>query len=126
MILSPAVALFLTTPTVVLSQISVSFSWEAFESAQKDGKPILLDVYAAWCPVCRIQRPIVEDLVLSDRFKDFVYFEIDFDRQKDVLRRLNAQKQSTLIVFKGSAEVGRSIGDTDRVSIEKLMTKAIG
>lgn len=113
-------------PIVAAAQISTPFTVEAFEAAQKEGKPILVEIFAAWCPVCRVQRPIVEDLVLSDRFKDVVYFEIDFDRQKDVLRRFNAQKQSTLIMFKGAAEVGRSIGDTDRASIETLMAKAVG
>lgn len=126
LMLSTAVALFLAVPTVAASQISAKFTFEALEKAQKEGKPILIDIFAAWCPVCRVQRPIIEDLVLSDRFKDFVYFEVDFDRQKDVLRRLNAQKQSTLIVFKGATEVGRTVGDTDRASIETLLAKALG
>src|SRR5690606_7660295 len=97
-----------------------------FAKAQQEGKPILVDIFAAWCPVCRVQRSIVEDLVLSERFKDFEYFEVDFDRQKDVVRQLKAQKQSTLIVYKGSNEVGRSVGDTDRGSIETLLAKALG
>lgn len=116
--------LFATRP-VVASEISAKFTWEAFEAAQKEGKPILLEIYAAWCPVCLVQRPIIEDLTLSDRFKNVVYLVIEFDHQKDVLRKLNAQKQATLIVFKGKTEVGRSIGDTDRASIEGLLAKAI-
>ncbi len=35
------------------------------------------------------------------------------------------QKQSTLIVFKGATEVGRSIGDTDKASIEALLAKGL-
>jgi thioredoxin 1 len=107
------------------SGIASKFTWEAFEAAQKEGKPILVEVFAGWCPVCRVQRPIIEDLAMGDRFKDVVYLEIDFDRQKDVLRKLNAQKQGTLIVFKGNKEVGRTTGDTDRVSIEGLIAKAM-
>jgi hypothetical protein len=62
---------------------------------------------------------------VSDRFKDVVYMEIDFDRQKDVLRKLNAQKQGTLIMFKGKDEIGRSTGDTNPASIEGLMAKGM-
>lgn len=125
MILVTAVALLVATRPAIAS-ISSKFTWHAFEVAQIEGKPILIiEVCAGWCPVCRVQRPIIEDLVMSDRFKDVVYLEIDFDRQKDVLRKLNAQKQTTLIMFKGKDEVGRSIGDTDRASIERLMAKAI-
>ncbi len=97
----------------------------AFEAAQKAGKPIIVDIAAAWCPVCRVQAPIVEDLAMSDRFQAFVHLEVDFDRQKDVLRRFNAQKQSTLIVFRGNKEIGRSVGDTNRASIEAMMAKAL-
>jgi thioredoxin 1 len=35
------------------------------------------------------------------------------------------QKQSTLIVFKGRQEAGRSTGDTNASSIETLLAKAI-
>jgi len=35
------------------------------------------------------------------------------------------QKQSTLIVFKGGQEAGRSTGDTNAGSIEQLLGKSI-
>ena len=45
--------------------------------------------------------------------------------QKDVLRRFNVQRQSTLIVFKGKQEAGRSVGDTNAASIEALLAKGL-
>jgi hypothetical protein len=38
---------------------------------------------------------------------------------------LNAQTQSTLIVFKGETETGRSVGDTDKDKIAALLDKAL-
>lgn len=107
------------------SEIGARFTADAFQAAQKAGKPILVEIYAAWCPTCQVQRPIIEELVMSERFKEVVYLVVEYDRQKDVLRTLNAQKQATLIMFKGNAEVGRSIGDTNRASIERLLASAI-
>ncbi len=52
-------------------------------------------------------------------------FDIDFDSQKDLLRRFNARMQSTLIVFKGAAETGRSVGETQPEWIEGLLEKAL-
>lgn len=101
------------------------FTDEALEKAQKADKPILVEIAAAWCPVCRTQKPILEGLAKNEKFKDFTFFKIDFDTQKAEWRKLNAQRQSTLIVFKGSKEVGRSVGDTDPASIEKLLAKAL-
>lgn len=125
MIASLALPLLIAAQPADAADISSIFTWEVFEAAQKEGKPIFIEIYAAWCPVCLIQRPIIEDLILSDRFKSMTYLVVEFDRQKDILRKLNAQRQATLIVFKGSTEVGRTIGDTNRASIESLMAKAM-
>jgi thiol-disulfide isomerase/thioredoxin len=101
------------------------FDQSAFEAAQAAGKPILVEVSASWCPICKAQAPILSRLRTDPRFKELVSFNIDFDSQKDLLRKFNVQKQSTLIVFKGKQEAGRSTGDTDAGSIEALLGKAI-
>jgi thioredoxin 1 len=41
------------------------------------------------------------------KFKDLIYFVVDFDTQKDAVRFFGAQMQSTLIAFKGTTETGR-------------------
>jgi len=98
------------------------FDAKAFQASQAAGKPILIDVTAPWCPTCRRQRPIVEQ-IQKDR-PDLVVYEVDFDTSKDVLKRLRVQSQSTLVVFRGASEVGRSTGDTDARSIGALVAKA--
>jgi thiol-disulfide isomerase/thioredoxin len=101
------------------------FDATAFAEAQKGGKSILIDVFAVWCPTCRAQNPILVELTRDPKYKDFVVFKVDFDAQKDALRALNAQTQSTLIVFKGETETGRSVGDTDKGKIAALLDKAL-
>jgi thiol-disulfide isomerase/thioredoxin len=101
------------------------FDQAAFEAAQAQGKPVLVEVSASWCPVCKAQAPILATLRSDPRFKDLVSFDIDFDSQKDLLRKFSVTKQSTLIVFKGKQEVGRSTGDASPSSIESLLSKAI-
>jgi len=101
------------------------FTDAALEAAQKAGKPILVEVAAPWCPTCQAQKPIIEGLAKNGKFKGFVFLKVDFDNQKNELRKLNARTQSTLIVFKGANEVGRSIGDTNPASIEALLAKAL-
>ena len=96
-----------------------------FDAAQKAGKPILVEISAPWCPTCKAQAPILGELSAQPKFKDLRVFAVDFDNQKDVVKSLKAQSQSTLIVFKGGNEVGRSVGDTKRDSIEALLTKAL-
>ena len=104
---------------------TVPYTDAAFASAQKEGKPILVDVTASWCPTCKAQKPILSDLATQPKFADLVIMDVDFDHQKDVVRAFKAQMQSTLIVFKGKTEVGRSVGDTNPTSIETLLDQAI-
>lgn len=101
------------------------FDDAAFAQAQKAGKPVFVAIHATWCPICKAQKPILSDLMADPKFKDLVYFTIDFDSQKDLVRRFGAQKQSTLISFKGEKEEGRSVGDSNRSSISALLNKAL-
>ena len=102
-----------------------AFDQKAFDAAQAAGKPVLVEVSAPWCPVCKAQAPILSRLRADARFANLVSFNIDFDTQKDLLKKFNVQKQSTLIVFKGKQETGRSTGDTNASSIEALLGKSI-
>ena len=101
------------------------FDQKAFEAAQAAGRPILVEVSASWCPICKAQAPILSRLSSDPRFKELVSFDIDFDSHKDLLKKFNVQKQSTLIVYRGRREIGRSTGDTNAGSIEQLLGKSI-
>lgn len=105
------------------AQAGQPFNAKAFQDAQAAGKSILIDITAPWCPVCKVQRPIIAGLQQGN--PQLAVFEVDFDRSKDVLRQFGAQRQSTLIVFKGTTEVGRSVGDTDPASIAALVSKGL-
>ena len=102
-----------------------AFDAKAFEAAQAAGKPILVEVTAPWCPTCKAQAPILADLEKGAKFQNLLVVHVDFDSQKDAVKRFGARMQSTLIAFKDGTETGRSVGDTDRASIANLLDKAI-
>ena len=104
---------------------AVPFSEQAFKAAQASGSPILIEIHADWCPTCKAQKPILDQLTATPKFKDLKVFRVDFDAQKPVVKAFKAQMQSTLIVFKGSAEQGRSVGDTKQASIAALLDKSL-
>ena len=99
------------------------FDSKAFQDAQSAGKIILIDVKASWCPMCAKQHPIIAGI--EKEKPSLLVYEVDFDTAKDVLKRFRVQTQGTLIVFKGSAEVGRSTGDTDPAGIRALVAKGL-
>jgi thioredoxin len=113
------------TVSPALADIVPTFDAKAFADAQKEGRPILIAIHASWCPTCKAQAPILSDLRADPKFRNLVYFVIDFDSQKDLVNRFGARMQSTLIAFKGDKEAARSVGDTKRDSIYALVEKSI-
>jgi thiol-disulfide isomerase/thioredoxin len=105
----------------VVSHAAQPFDDESFKQAQAAGKTILVDVTASWCPTCRRQRPIIEQI--EKEKPNLVIYEVDFDTAKDTLKRFRVQQQSTLIVFKGTKEISRSTGDTDPARIRALIAQ---
>ncbi|WP_315722433.1 MULTISPECIES: thioredoxin family protein [unclassified Bradyrhizobium] len=101
------------------------YSDAAFKAAQTAGQPILIEIHAGWCPTCKAQKPIIDKLAAEPKFKDLKIFRVDFDDQKPVVKGFGAQMQSTLIVFKGASETGRSVGDTKEASIAALLDKSL-
>jgi thiol-disulfide isomerase/thioredoxin len=100
------------------------FDQKTFDTLQAAGKPVVIHVYADWCPTCRQQTPIVSELISMPQFKDFTVLRVNFDTQKDVRQALRVAEQSTLIVYRGRNEVARTIGDTSKDSIAATLRKA--
>jgi len=96
-----------------------------FNKLAAQGKPILLDIRADWCPTCAAQAPVIRDLMAQSKYKDLTTFTINFDTDTALLLAYHVEVQSTLIVLRGKQEAGRSVGDTSRQSIERLLNTVI-
>lgn len=119
-----ALALFVTIVPALASQLE-AYSADRFAKAQAEGDPIVVDISASWCPVCKAQGMILETDLAKPGFSRFVRFNIDFDTQKDAVRQFGADMQSTLIIFKGKKEVARLIGGTDSQVIEAMLRRGL-
>lgn len=98
----------------------------SFQAAQSANEPILVWVHASWCPTCAAQRPILSKLEADPANDKLKVFMVDFDRQKDVVRALGVQMQSTLIAYRGAKETGRSTGQTGEAAIRAVVAKTEG
>lgn len=124
---------FFSLMTIVISMLfSVASFAEAstfddakFDAGLKSGQSMVVAVHAPWCPTCRAQAPVLKEVLAKKEFQHMTVFYVDFDSQKETLKKLGVRKQSTLIVFKGGKEVGRSLGDTTAFGIESLLQKAL-
>jgi len=123
-LLAPALRALVAAALLAFSTVgraAQSFDGHSFKHAQAAGKTVLVDVTAPLCPTCRQQRSIIEQI--EKEKPNLVVYEVDFDTAKDALKHFRVQYQSTLIVFKGTTEIGRSTGDTDPTRIRALIAK---
>jgi thioredoxin 1 len=116
-----ALAFTAFTSTSAMAITTKAFDAADLVAAQKAGKTVMLDVTAPWCPTCKAQKSVIDTLAKNPAYANMTIYEIDFDTRKDVLRLFKVQQQSTLIVFKGETETGRSVGITDAKAIETLI-----
>lgn len=100
------------------------FTQPSFDKLVQEGKPVVVDVSATWCPTCKAQKPIVDRLAKSATYQNVTVLSVDFDTDKPILKEFKVGMQSTLIAFKGGKETGRSVGDTTPEGIESLFKKA--
>ncbi len=105
-------ALMLTTG-VALAQEKEAFTAERFAELQEQNALILLDVFADWCPTCALQQDILDDYVAAHPDVPLHILQIDFDRQKEYVRRFSAPRQSTFILYQGEERIWFSVAETD-------------
>ena len=77
------------------------YAADAFDSAQRTGKSIIVVVRASWCPSCRVQESILSIIEYNPKYAGLVVFLVDFDAQKDALWQLDARAPSNSYCLQG-------------------------
>ncbi|MGH7482693.1 MAG: thioredoxin family protein [Longimicrobiales bacterium] len=119
-ILAPATAANAQTPE------REPFTEERFAALQDQDALILLDVFADWCPTCARQQEILAAFQNENPQAPLHILSIDFDEQRDLVRRFRAPRQSTLILYRGDEQLWFSVAETRREVIFEALNQALG
>ena len=119
-------AVLVTTPLLASEPATPfePFSIERFEALQQARQPVLVDVYADWCPTCRRQSAILTRLLAEDAFSEVVALKLDWDTQRAAARAVGAPRQSTLFVFLGGERKIMSVAETDEARLREVLATA--
>jgi thioredoxin 1 len=118
-------AIALCVAGAVALAAEMPFDKAKFDAALAQGKPVVVDFAADWCPTCKAQKPVVQGLLTDPKRKDLIMYVANFDTESALKKQLGVTMQSTLVVFKGGKEVGRSTGQTDKAVLGELFDKAL-
>lgn len=122
----------LTSLTLVFLSATVwagdltNYSKTAFDQALKEGKPVVAQFHATWCPTCRKQETSLKALYSPDKLKGVTIFKVDYDSEADLKSAYKVSNQSTILVFNKGKEVSRVTGLTDQAELESFIKKGLG
>jgi thiol:disulfide interchange protein len=108
-----------------LAAVEYPFSAARLNAEIARHHPVLIDITASWCPVCKVQAAAIQTALMSTpAFRNYVVLDVNFDTQKGVVRQLRATSQSTLIFIRYGHEIARLVGVTDKGEIQAMMQRA--
>ena len=115
--------LLINTNAFPAESYKLNFTVEKFESAKKNGETVVVTAWNKYCGTCKRQK-VVLDQAEKD-FKDVLFLYYNHPKMKDIGKYLKIDHRSTILVYKGSAEVSRTLGQVDKSVIYSNIEKGI-
>ena len=96
-----------------------AFTAEVLEA----GTPVLVDFTAAWCPPCRVMKPVLAELA-AER-EDVKIVQLDVDADQRTAAEYGVLSMPTFILFKDGREVQRLVGARPKRRLEAELAQAL-
>lgn len=77
-------------------------------SLQKEGKKVLVDLWAPWCGPCKSLIPRLENM--DEKYENVEFVKVNVDEDRSYAQGLGIRSVPTVIIFDGEQEVGRLTG----------------
>ena len=94
----------------------------SFEAAIADGKPVLVDFFAAWCGPCRMIAPSVEE-VATEFEGSAIVGKVNVDEEPGLAQRFGVMSIPTLIVIKDGKVVEQAVGARGKADIAAMVKR---
>ena len=87
--------------------------------------PVLVDLWAEWCPPCRMVSPVLEQLA-HNRAGHLKLVKVDVDKAPEIARRFEARSIPTLLLMDHGKVVSRQVGAAPAHVLEQWVDSALG
>eukprot|EP01023_Acetabularia_acetabulum_P064141 TRINITY_DN8222_c0_g1_i1.p5 TRINITY_DN8222_c0_g1~~TRINITY_DN8222_c0_g1_i1.p5 ORF type:complete len:118 (+),score=27.13 TRINITY_DN8222_c0_g1_i1:161-514(+) len=92
--------------------IKSSAEWKsALQSAQEQGKAVVVDFSAVWCGPCQMISPKFEQM--SEEVDDVIFLKVDVDEVSDVASECGISAMPTFQVFSNGSKVDELVGASE-------------
>ena len=93
------------------------FSADNFNRYQAAGEPVLIEIYASWCPTCKAQHEAFEDLEAMGQRPAIRAIRVDFDDHEEFRKSLGIYYTGALLIYQNGQQVAQAAGlvEPDRI-----------
>ena len=98
---------------------STTFTNEVFKKAQIDGKTVVINSWNKTCYTCGKQVKILDQA--EKEFNNILFLSFEQTKDKEIAKSLGIEYWTTIVVYKDNKEIARSIGQTKKSEIYKLI-----
>lgn len=105
----------------------ITYTKETLASAADSGKPYLIDFFATWCTTCAAQERVLEGLYGENpAYAAISIVRVDWDENSrgELVRDMGIPRRSTLVLMRGTTELGRLVAETGKDAIADLLNLA--
>lgn len=88
----------------IITVTSENFKTEVLNSP----KPVLLDFWAAWCPPCMMQSPIIDEI--AGQRTDIAVGKVNTDEQPELAGAFDVENIPTLVIIQNGEIKSRLVG----------------
>jgi len=98
---------------------TTTFTSEIFKKAQAEGKTVIINSWNETCYTCGKQVKILDQA--EKEFKNILFLSFEQTKDKQIAKSLGIEYWTTIVVYKNNKEIARSIGQTKKSEIYKLI-----
>ncbi|MCP8884787.1 thioredoxin family protein [Devosia sp. XJ19-1] len=105
----------------------IDYTGPELESLTQSGTPYLIDFYATWCVTCAAQQRVLDALQAENAaYRAIPILRVDWDTygNGELARNMTIPRRSTLVLMRGTTELGRLVAETGKDRIAELLDLA--
>ena len=86
-------------------------------------RPLVVDVWAEWCPPCKALSPVLE--TLSDEHEELEFIKVDADANDKVLDEYGVRGLPTILLIQNGEVVARRTGAAPKQVLEGWLAEEL-
>ena len=98
---------------------TTTFTNEIFNKAQSEGKTVVINSWNKTCYTCGKQVKILDQA--EKEFNNILFLSFEHTKNEEIAKSLGIEYWTTIVVYKDNKEIARSIGQTKKSEIYKLI-----